>query len=56
MKDIKLSCLKNPEKFLWTTQALKYPQIKDIFYYINNLEYEDLPNYAYIRQKLEEIQ
>ncbi len=55
VKDIKLASMKNPEKSLWTGPTQKISQVKDIFYYINNLQYEDEPNYGYIQMKLEDI-
>jgi len=55
VKDIKSRCLGNPEKFLWITTTRNLQQVKDIFYHLKNLEYYDVPNYAYIRNKLMEI-
>eukprot|EP00347_Sterkiella_histriomuscorum_P020241 403338552 len=55
VKDIKLKCFSNPEKYLWTTTTRGLQQVKDIFYHLKNLEYADSPNYQFIRDKLIEI-
>jgi hypothetical protein len=41
VKDIKMKCLSNPEKYLWTTTTRRINAIRDIFYHIKSLNYED---------------
>ncbi len=55
VRDIKMRCLNNPEKYLWTHNTRKYMQMRDIFYHLKCLSYEDKPNYSFIREKLVEI-
>lgn len=51
-----MKCLKNPEKYLWTTTTKKFTQMRDIFYHIKSLQYEDKPSYSLIATKLREMQ
>ena len=51
VKTIKERCLKQPEKYLWKTTK-EYDQIKNIFYHLLSLKYEDKPDYSYIRSEL----
>ena len=37
VREIKLKCLKNPEKYLWTTTTKRLSQIREIFYHIKSL-------------------
>lgn len=55
VKDIKMRCLSHPEQFLWTTTTKFMPQVAEIFYHIKSLQYEDCPNYEFVRSKLREI-
>ncbi|TNV83274.1 hypothetical protein FGO68_gene1889 [Halteria grandinella] len=55
VKDIKMRCLSHPEQFLWTTTTKFMPQVAEIFYHIKSLQYEDCPNYEFVRTKLREI-
>ena len=42
VKDIKLKCFANPEKYFWANSAASnYPQLKEVFIYLNSLKYED---------------
>ena len=50
-----MRCLSNPEKFLWTTTTKNFMPLKEIFYHIKSLKYEDRPNYCFIKDKLIEI-
>jgi hypothetical protein len=52
VRDIKLRCLSNPETFLWTTTTKRLPQAALIFRHIQSLNYEDKPDYEYIRSQL----
>lgn len=52
VKDIKMKCLKKPEKYLLTTTIKKFPQIREIFNHIKSLQYEDKPKYSFIANKL----
>ena len=47
-------CLKQPDKYLWKVTK-EYDQIKNIFYHLQSLKYEDNPDYAYIRSQLHSI-
>lgn len=55
VKDIKEKCLSNPKKYIFGSATKKYPQLKEIFYHIKSLEYEDKPKYSFIQEKLKEI-
>lgn len=55
VKDIKMRCLSHPYQFLWTSTTKRMPQVIEIFNHIKALNYEDKPNYEFIREKLREI-
>jgi hypothetical protein len=55
VRDIKIKSIKNPEKYIWTTTTKRYPQIRDIFYHIKSLQYDDKPKYSFIGDKLRDI-
>lgn len=48
VKDIKTRCLKAPERLLWD-KTKNIQEVKEIFYYINKLKYQDTPNYQFIK-------
>jgi hypothetical protein len=52
VKQIKEQCLIFPEKYLWPNTLCDNQEMRNIFYAINCLKYEDKPNYLYIRQQL----
>jgi hypothetical protein len=51
VKDIKTRCLKAPERLLWD-KTKNIQEVKNIFYYINKLKYQDTPDYLYIKNQL----
>lgn len=44
VKDIKTRCLKSPERLLWD-KTKNIQEVKNIFFYIKSLKYEDMPDY-----------
>jgi serine/threonine protein kinase len=48
-------CLKDPKNNLFLTTLRNKPQVFDILEYLKTLNYEDKPNYRYIRNKIEEM-
>jgi hypothetical protein len=48
VKHIKTDCLNNPEEKLWIITK-DVPEVKNIFYHLKALKYEDVPDYALIR-------
>lgn len=48
VKHIKTECLSNPEEKLWIVTK-DVPEVKNIFYHLKSLKYEDVPDYALIR-------
>lgn len=52
VRDIKAKCLSNPEEHLWKTAINGMREIKNIFFCIARLRYEDRPDYDYIRKEL----
>ena len=54
VKNIKTECLNNPEEKLWIVTK-DVPEVKNIFYHLKRLKYEDVPDYALIRNQLKSI-
>ena len=54
---IKQKCMQNPVEDLWgcNRNIADIKQLRQIFYHILNLKYEDQPNYSYIRMLLLDI-
>jgi hypothetical protein len=52
IKDIKEKCFNNPETFLWPNTIFNNEEVRNIFHAIKGLEYQDKPDYAYIRTQL----
>lgn len=52
VKNIKTKCLADPEHCLWKTTTSSMPEVKNIFYKINELSYPDRPDYNFIRLQL----
>lgn len=52
VKNIKSCCLSDPENYLWSTTTNKMQEVRNIFHKINELKYEDKPDYDYIREQL----
>lgn len=48
-------CLRDPKNFLFVTSLKNKTQVFDILEYLKSLNYEDKPNYRYIRNKIEEM-
>ena len=55
VRDVKIKCLNDPEQYLWKTTTANMTQVKNIFWSINGLKYGDRPDYAYIREQLNEL-
>jgi len=55
VKSLKAECLASPEKLLWVTTK-NIPEVKEIFYHLQKLEYRDKPDYMFIRNQLKSIQ
>lgn len=55
MKEVKEECLKDPENKLWSKETEDIPEIKEIWRSIQDLEYQDEPDYNFIRGKLKQI-
>jgi hypothetical protein len=55
VKEIKMKCFHAPEKYLWTASTKKMKEVRDIFYHLKSLNYDDKPDYEYIRSKLRDI-
>ncbi|CAI2376554.1 unnamed protein product [Moneuplotes crassus] len=49
---IKEEALAEPEKYLWSSKTDEVPQIKEIFYHIKGLGYDDTPDYDLLFQIL----
>lgn len=54
VKHIKTDCINNPEQKLWIATK-DVPEVREIFYHIQSLRYEDVPDYALIRNALKSI-
>lgn len=52
VRDIKKACLNDVENQLWSQETADLPEIKDIYFSINQLKYPDKPDYKFIRDKL----
>jgi hypothetical protein len=50
-----MKVLSHPDKFLWSSSTKEFPQIKTIFNHIKGLQYEDRPDYQFIRNELKSI-
>lgn len=46
---MKLKAFKNPKKHLFPSLYKRFEQVKQLFDYLSNLKYHDLPDYKYIR-------
>lgn len=55
VRDIKKDCLGDAENQLWSQETADLPEVKEIFYSIAKLKYEDRPDYEFIRQRLASI-
>lgn len=55
VKDTKIECFKNPERFLWNTTTKNLIPMRAIFYHLKSLAYEDTPDYDFIEIKLNEM-
>ena len=53
--EIKEKWLKQPELYLWTNKTWTFPEVKEIWYYIASLEYDQIPNYKYIDNLLKKM-
>jgi hypothetical protein len=51
-----MKCFSNPEKYLWKTTTKDLEEVKSIFYSIQKLKYEDVPDYEYIKEQLNKLQ
>ena len=54
VKDIKTRCLSNPEIYLWD-KTKNIEEVKEIYRYIDNLQYSSTPNYTLIKNLLMKI-
>jgi len=52
VRDIKAKCLLDPECHLWKTTTSNMPEVKSIFYKLNETLYSDKPDYKFIRNQL----
>lgn len=52
---IKTECLNNPMEKLWRGATRQFEQVRQIFYHLNSLKYEDKPDYQLIRDNLRGI-
>ncbi len=52
VRDCKAKCMAEPEKYLWKTTTANLPEVRNIFYSLSRLRYQDRPNYRYIREQL----
>ncbi len=52
VRDVKAKCLADPKTYLWCTTTSGMPEVQNIFYSIQKLQYVDRPDYAYIRAQL----
>ncbi len=55
VRDIKAKCLADPENQLWKTTTASIPEVRNIFYSLSALKYEDRPDYEYIQSQLQQI-
>jgi len=51
VKEIKTNCLNNPERMLWD-KTKNIEEVRNIFYYIKGLKYQDMPDYQRIKGQL----
>ena len=53
---IKEKSLEDPQKYLWTNENTKQPEVQNIFYSLQKLKnIYDRPDYQFIRQQLTEM-
>ena len=52
VRDVKIKCFKEPEKYIWTSTTSKMSEVRNIYYTLYNLKYEDRPDYNYVRLQL----
>lgn len=55
VRAIKTDCLGNPMEKLWRGPTRNFEEVKNIFYHLNSLRYEDKPDYSLIRENLKSI-
>jgi hypothetical protein len=49
VKEMKLKAFRNPKKYLYPESVKKYPQIRQIFEYMQQVGYYDEPRYGFIK-------
>ena len=49
---IKSNCLENPNEKLWRGPTRNIQEVRTIFHHLNDLRYEDKPDYELIRNCL----
>lgn len=52
VRDVKTKCFSDPERYLWRTTTARNQEVRNIYYSLTPLKYEDRPDYEYIRQQL----
>ena len=55
VKELKQKAFKNPKKNLFPNIVKRFEQVKTLFDYLQNLRYQDQPDYKYIKEKLNEM-
>lgn len=55
VRDVKIKCFQDPERYIWKTTTSKMQEVRNIFYSLIKLQYVDRPDYAYVQEQLQSL-